>query len=106
MTKYLLLLLLPLISMGQEDFDLVLFEQYNSYKEKSIETRRFKHKDIQPLIEALGKENGFSVTSLGVSIQGRRISLMSVGTGVADVFWWSQMHGDASTDTLGLCVSV
>jgi len=102
MTKYLLLLLLPLMTLGQEDFDQVLFEQYDRYKEKGIETRRFKHEDIQPLIEALDEVDGFSVTNLGVSIQGRSISMISVGTGETDVLLWSQMHGDESTATMAM----
>ena len=102
MTKYLLLLLLPLLSFGQDKFDEVLDEQYERYREKTLETRRFKHQDIQPLIKALENEKGFQVTDLGNSIQGRSISMISVGSGEVDVLLWSQMHGDESTATMAI----
>ena len=102
MTRVILLLLLPLMAIGQGNFDQDLFDQYVHYKENSLEIRRFKHQDIQPLIEALGKEDGFSVTNLGNSIQGRSISMISAGTGEIDVLLWSQMHGDESTATMAM----
>ena len=102
MTKYLLLLLLPLITYGQENFDQVLNDQYDRFREQGIESRRFKHQDIQPLIENIGKEDGFTLTTLGNSIQGRSISMISVGTGDVDVLLWSQMHGDESTATMAM----
>ena len=102
MTKYLLLLLLPFITFGQESFDQVLNDQYDRFREQGIESRRFKHQDIQPLLETLGKEDGFTVTNLGNSIQGRSISMVSVGTGDVDVLLWSQMHGDESTATMAM----
>ncbi len=102
MTKYLLLLLLPLITYGQENFDQVLNDQYDRFREQGIESRRFKHQDIQPLIESIGKEDGFTLTTLGNSIQGRSISMISVGTGDVDVLLWSQMHGDESTATMAM----
>ncbi len=102
MTKYLLLLLLPLITYGQENFDQVLNDQYDRFREQGIESRRFKHQDIQPFIENIGKEDGFTLTTLGNSIQGRSISMISVGTGDVDVLLWSQMHGDESTATMAM----
>lgn len=96
------MLLLPLLTIGQENFDQLLFEQYDRFRENSIESRRFKHDDIQPLIEVLGKEDGFTVTKLGNSIQGRSISMISTGTGDVDILLWSQMHGDESTATMAM----
>ena len=101
MTKY-LLLLLPLLSMGQENFDQLLFEQYEDFRESAIENRRFKHQDIQPLLEDLKNEDGFTITNLGNSIQGRSISMVSTGSGDVDVLLWSQMHGDESTATMAM----
>ena len=95
-------MLLPLMTIGQASFDQALFDQYDRYRENSIENRRFKHQDIQPLIEALAGEEGFVVTNLGNSIQGRDISMISVGSGETDVLLWSQMHGDESTATMAL----
>jgi len=103
MIKYLLILLFPIASFSQskvlhESF----FNSYDEFKEASIETRRFKHGEIQPLIDSLKSIKGFEVTLLGRSIQGRDISMISVGQGETDVLLWSQMHGDESTATAAM----
>jgi hypothetical protein len=103
MIKYLLILLFPIASFSQnkvlhENF----FNSYDEFKEASIETRRFKHGEIQPLIDSLKNIKGFEVTPLGKSIQGRDISMISVGQGETDVLLWSQMHGDESTATAAM----
>ncbi|MGB5783398.1 MAG: M14 metallopeptidase family protein, partial [Eudoraea sp.] len=41
----------------------------------------------------------FDVTTVGSSIEGRTLSLISIGKGETDVFLWSQMHGDEPTAT-------
>jgi hypothetical protein len=90
------------MSIGQNEFDQKLFDQYDRFKEKRIENRRFKHQDIQPLIDSLDSFQGFTVTKLGNSIQGRSISMITVGEGEVDVLLWSQMHGDESTATMAM----
>ena len=78
MTKYLLLLLLPLMGIAQKQtLDKQLFEAYEDFQEESIDNRRFKHQDIQPLIDSLKEQKGFEITVLGRSIQGRSISTVS-----------------------------
>lgn len=100
MIKYILLLLLPIMGFAQkQSLDKKLFDTYQEFKENSIETRRFKHKDIQPLIDSLKKRSDFEITVLGRSIQGRKISMISVGEGETQILLWSQMHGDESTAT-------
>jgi hypothetical protein len=102
--KYLLSLITLLITnltFAQNNSDL-FFQNYDQYQEKKIKDRRFKHSDIQPLLLSLGKENGFSVKKMGESIEGRSISMVSVGTGKTTVLLWSQMHGDESTATMAL----
>ncbi len=79
-----------------------LYYSYESFKEKSLEDRRFKHSDIVPLIEQLKNKNIFKVEKVGKSIEGRDIYLISLGTGKTKVFLWSQMHGDESTATAAL----
>jgi len=76
-----------------------LYNSYESFKEKSLENRRFKHSDIVPLIEQLQNKNIFKVGKAGKSIEGRDIYLISLGTGKTKVFLWSQMHGDEPTAT-------
>ena len=100
MTKYFLLLLLPLMGFAQkQSLDKQLFEAYDDFREVSLDTRRFKHQDIQPLIDSLKEEKGFEITVLGRSIQGRNISMISVGEGETQILLWSQMHGNESTAT-------
>jgi hypothetical protein len=79
-----------------------LYHSYESFKEKSLENRRFKHSDIVPLIEQLQNKNIFKVDKVGKSIEGRDIYLISMGSGKTKVFLWSQMHGDEPTATAAL----
>ena len=79
-----------------------LYYSYENFKEKSLESRRFKHSDIVPLIEQLQNKNIFKVGKVGKSIEGRDIYLISMGTGKTKVFLWSQMHGDEPTATAAL----
>jgi len=103
MKKILFLFLIPFIGLSQnEAFSENLFAQYETYKETTIKNRRFKHSDIQPLIERLKSEEGFTVTTLGKSIEGRSISMISTGNGKTSVLLWSQMHGNESTATMAL----
>lgn len=79
-----------------------LWEAYPHFKEESIAKRRITRGDIQPLIEELSKNQRFTVNKVGESIEGRDISLLSIGEGEIDIFLWSQMHGDESTATMAL----
>jgi len=79
-----------------------LYHSYESFKQKSLENRRFKHSDIVPLIEQLQNKNIFKVDKVGKSIEGRDIYLISMGSGKTKVFLWSQMHGDEPTATAAL----
>ena len=73
---------------------------YQAYKEPSLSHRRFKHRDIVPLIEQRGAD--FSMKRLGQSIQGRDIYQLAYGDGSIKVLLWSQMHGNESTATMAL----
>ncbi|GGW44200.1 M14 family metallopeptidase [Arenibacter certesii] len=85
---------------GQEnDITGKLFSTYEKYQEPSISERRIKHDDIQPLIAKIGEDSRFQVNKVGESIEGRSLSLISIGTGTTNVFLWSQMHGDEPTAT-------
>lgn len=85
---------------GQTDpFTSGLYQTYDSYKEKSLDKRRIKHGDLQPLIDAVGARPGFEVRTVGRSIEGRPLRLISIGQGDTDVFLWSQMHGNEPTAT-------
>ena len=98
-----LFFILPFFGLSQQNsFSGNLFVEYESYKESSITHRMFKHSDIKPLIEKLKSEKGFRLKTLGRSIQGRSISMVSIGNGATNILLWSQMHGDESTATMAI----
>lgn len=73
---------------------------FEKYKEPVITHRRFKHADIQPLIQ---KHTGsFQTEQIGVSVNGKSISSLTRGEGSTKVLLWSQMHGNESTATMAL----
>lgn len=84
------------------DFADQLYHSYSRYKEKKLNTRRFKHSDIIPIINKLKNINIFTVNKAGSSIEGRDIFLISLGSGRKKIFLWSQMHGDESTATMAI----
>ena len=85
---------------GQTDqFTSNLYETYDSYREPTLDKRRVKHENLQPLIDTIGAKPGFEVRTVGRSIEGRALRLISLGTGDTDVFLWSQMHGNEPTAT-------
>lgn len=73
---------------------------FEQYKEPAITHRRFKHADLQPLIQKHSKI--FQVEKLGESVEGKSISSMKWGAGQSKVMLWSQMHGNESTATMAL----
>ncbi len=99
-----LLLLFPLTGLKAQQKTIAekLFANYENYKETSIKNRRFKHADIQPLITSLKSDKDFQITDLGSSIEGRSISMISIGKGKTNILLWSQMHGDESTATMAI----
>ncbi|MEA1785336.1 M14 metallopeptidase family protein [Arenibacter sp. GZD96] len=76
-----------------------LYDSYEKYQESTLAERRIKHSELQPLIAKLKAVDEFTVAKVGESIEGRSISLISIGTGETDVFLWSQMHGNEPTAT-------
>jgi hypothetical protein len=77
-----------------------LEEAYKKYGEPAFTHRRFKHADLQPLIQRHSSE--FKLEELGKSVEGRSITSMNWGQGLTKVMLWSQMHGNESTATMAL----
>ncbi len=77
-----------------------LYEAHPHYRAPSITTRRFKHRDIEPLLLQLKDDSKFTVTHLGKSVEGRAIYDVSFGHGPTQVLLWSQMHGNEPTATM------
>lgn len=91
---------LSCMAMAQsENITTQLYDSYENYKESSIGKRRIKREDIEPLINSYNSNPKFKVTTVGTSIGGKDLSLISLGTGDTSVFLWSQMHGDEPTAT-------
>lgn len=87
------------IALQAQDFTSSLYSTYDTYKEKSLDKRRIKHHQIQPLINKLSYDANYTIQKVGESIEGRDLRLISVGKGDINVFLWSQMHGDEPTAT-------
>ena len=104
--RYLILAFLMLVSiqfqLNGQAMTSQLYETYEQFKEPSLKKRRIKHRDIQPLIQEIARLEGVKVQRVAHSIQGRSISLISIGEGPIDVFLWSQMHGDEPTATMAI----
>ena len=99
-TMLLLLVICACQVQGQEsDLTEILYTTYQDFKEKSLEKRRIKHADLQPLINKYVINPKFQVNKVGESIEGRDLHLISIGNGDIDVFLWSQMHGNEPTAT-------
>lgn len=101
--KYLFSLVFAVLSFSVtaqvSDMTTSLYDSYSKYKEPSLDKRRMKHDEIQPLINNLKNKPAYTVKKVGESIKGKSISLISIGTGDTSVFLWSQMHGDEPTAT-------
>lgn len=99
--KLLLLSLLTCLSTYSQETDITtqLFETYDNYKEASLDKRRIKHHELQPLLTKFRSNPYFTVKVVGQSIEGRDLSLVSIGQGTTNVFLWSQMHGNEPTAT-------
>lgn len=84
-----------------QDHDITssLYDTYDTYREATLNMRRIKHRELQPLISSYRGDPLFTVKKVGESIEGRDLSLISIGSGTTNVFLWSQMHGDEPTAT-------
>lgn len=98
---YTLALSIFTVSCFAQDGDITesLYDTYEKYKEPSLNKRRIKHHEIQPLLANLKTDKRFKVKTVGHSIEGKNLSLVSIGSGETDVYLWSQMHGDEPTAT-------
>ncbi len=97
-----LALMIPSLTSAQTDVALAhrLHDAHDAYKEKALMLRRFKHRDMVPLLNKL--TDPLSVTTIGESVEKRAIYQVQAGNGSAKVLFWSQMHGDEATATMAL----
>lgn len=97
---FLFLLLMMSTFLSAQDVARQLHDAHETYKEKSLTHRRFKHQDIVPLLKALRAP--LSVSQVGESLEKRAIYQVKAGTGPINLLLWSQMHGDEATATMAL----
>jgi hypothetical protein len=84
----------------EQNFADRLYQQYETYKEKTLTQRRFGVEAILPLIKRF---SAFAnVELIGQSVEQRPIQLISFGHGPVKILAWSQMHGDEPTATMAL----
>ncbi len=74
------------------------YQAYDNFKEKSLEKRRFKHKNVLSLLENLT----FQKETVGQSFEKRKITKVKIGDGPKAVMLWSQMHGNEATATMAM----
>lgn len=79
-----------------------IYDCYDQYREPALTHRRFKHKDILPLLHQSGSHPAVGLFQEGYSAEGRKIYRIKTGTGRIQVLLWSQMHGDEATATMAL----
>ena len=62
------------------------------------------HEDVQRRLQALSEHNPdlFQIETVGKSVEGRTIDMVTIGHGPRRVLLWSQMHGDEPTATAAL----
>ncbi|WP_461050140.1 M14 family zinc carboxypeptidase [Spirosoma arcticum] len=79
-----------------------LHDAHRTYEEQAFTHRRFKHRDIVPLLDSLNGQGPLSVSQVGESQEKRAIYQVTAGTGPAKILLWSQMHGNEATATMAL----
>jgi len=93
------IVILCIVPLTAQNITEAVYESYENYKEKSLDNRRIKHHQLQPLIDNYRGNSKFLVNKVGESIQQRDLNLITIGKGPTNIFLWSQMHGDEPTAT-------
>ena len=80
-----------------------IFDEYPSFQENRIQTRRFNPQTWEMLINEWSDSPNFQVKKIGESYEKRPIHEVRFGEGPIKIIAWSQMHGDEATATMALC---
>ncbi|QBQ41009.1 peptidase M14 [Sphingobacterium psychroaquaticum] len=75
---------------------------FTTYREKALFHRRFKHSDVDSLIQQHKQKGIIAAEAIGKSVEQRAIYKLQYGAGKKKVMLWSQMHGDEPTATMAL----
>lgn len=79
-----------------------LHDAHATYREPALTQRRFKHKDVQALLDKRRDNPLYEITNVGESFEGRAIDMVKVGHGPHKALLWTQMHGDEPTATMAV----
>jgi hypothetical protein len=85
-----------------QDMARQLHDAHDTFKEKTFTHRRFKHRDLVPLLDSLNGVGPLAINQVGESHEKRAIYQVTAGTGPAKILLWSQMHGNEATATMAL----
>ncbi len=83
---------------------MIAWDDYEKYKISPTLHSDLRHVDVVQHLESFAQEHPGDVKleQLGTSVEGRSISLLSLGVGTKRIFAWSQMHGNEPTHTAAL----
>lgn len=81
---------------------LALSNNYDLYKEKSLRKRRFKYTDFYQVIGKHLEKKNVNFLEPEFSFEGRKIFVMTYGTGKTTILIFSQMHGNEPVSTEAL----
>lgn len=76
-----------------------LFDSYDDYKAKNINSNFIPYSVLKNEIESLKINPFLEIEKLGRSIESREIYRIKIGKGKTKILIWSQMHGDEPTAT-------
>lgn len=81
-----------------------LFDGYGEFALDHLSGISCRHAQLVAELERIGHDGARLVTQqvIGRSIEGRSITMLTLGSGPRNVMLWSQMHGDEPTATLAI----
>ena len=81
-----------------------VWDDYNQFRVSPEMTCTIRHHDVLRMLGELRsiRPESIQISEFGESYEGRKIPIVSVGTGPCKVLAWSQMHGNEPTHTAAL----
>ncbi len=79
-----------------------LFNDYDNYREKKLNSDFISHAQLKELIAGMQTNNLFRIEKIGESLERKEIFSAVLGEGETKILAWSQMHGDEPTATSAL----
>ncbi len=80
-----------------------LFTSYGTYAHTGFPSSRFTQEELLACLKSFDESGLYRKSGIGISGEGRPLSLYTIGNGPTKVLLWSQMHGDEPTATMAMC---